>query len=123
MMRPISDLRSRLAQVNHDLLTSWAPPTAEAMATATEAVAQRFGTSSPRNFSAMTSARLEEAIGRVRRQNVDIDYRTLRLACHGVSQHLSSDDYVILGDPTCLNALLTAVSSHQPAAAPFSPSL
>lgn len=112
-MRPISELTSSLAKINHDLLASWVAPTAEAMATATEAIAQRFGSLSRRRSSALIGARLEEAVRRVRDQNADIDFRTLRLACHGISQHFASDDYVILGDPACLNALLAAVSSHR----------
>ncbi|MEZ0219118.1 MAG: EH signature domain-containing protein [Tardiphaga sp.] len=112
-MSRISELTSSLAKINHDLLASWAAPTAEVMARVTDAIEQRFGSLSLRRSSALRGARLEDAIRRVRGQDADIDFRILRFACHGISQHLASDDYVILGDPACLSALLNNVSSHR----------
>lgn len=112
-MSPISALTSSLAKINHELLAAWAAPTAESMAKTTESIAQRLGVLSLRRSSALIGARSEEAIRRVRRENANIDFRTLRIACHGLSQHLSPDDYVILGDPACLSALLSAVLYHR----------
>ncbi|MDQ8698161.1 EH signature domain-containing protein [Hyphomicrobium sp. LHD-15] len=111
MMSPISALTSSLAKINHELLAAWASPTAEGMAKATEAIARRFGSSSRRS-SSLSGDRMIEAIRRVRDQNGDVDFRTLRRACYGVTLHLASDDYLILGDHACLNMLLAAVSSH-----------
>ncbi len=111
-MSPISALTTSLAKINNDLLASWVAPTAEGMAKATEAIAQRFG-SSPRRSSNLSGDRMIEAIRRVRDQNGDVDFSTLRRACYGVTQHLASDDYVILGDHACLSMLLAAVSSHR----------
>lgn len=112
-MRPIAELTSSLAKINQDLLASWAVPTAASMATATEAIARRFGALSSRRSFWSNGAQLEEAVRCVRGQNADIDFKTLHLACHGTSQHLASDDYVILGDHACLKALLAAASSYQ----------
>lgn len=110
-MSQIDELSSALAKVNRDLLARWTAPSAEGMAAIADALAPRFGPLSRRQSSALNSSRSLEAVRMVRDHKAAVDFRTLRVACHGISQPF--DGYVLLGDPVCLRALLDAISSYR----------
>lgn len=110
-MRQIDELSVALAKVNRDLLTRWTASSTEAMAKTTDEIAQLLGAESDRKCSALNSSSSLKAVRIVRDHNAAVDFKTLRLACHGIGQPF--DDYVILGDLACLHAFLDAVSSYK----------
>jgi hypothetical protein len=105
-MRQIDDLSKALAKINRDLLAQWTPPSAEAMAKTTNDISQLLAVSVGRKPFDLNSSSLSRAIHAVRDQNAVVDFKTLRLSCHGIGQRF--DDYVPLGDIPVLHSLLRA---------------
>lgn len=110
-MRQIDDLSKALAKINRHLLAQWTPPSAEAMAKTADDISQLLNVRPGRKPSDLNSSSLLRAIHTVRDQNAVVDFKTLRLACHGIGQRF--DDYVALGDIPGLHSLLYATLSYK----------
>jgi hypothetical protein len=83
------------------------------MAAAAEEIARRLRSDSEVRRSPLLGQRIMEAIRRFRDKSGDLEFRTLRLVCHGCSQFLPHDCYVLLGEPEAMRLLLATVSGYE----------
>lgn len=116
-MNSAQGLTAALAKVNNEAIARWIAPDATGMAMVAREIEQISAVSAKRSQSESFDKRLITAIARYRdNPDVDWDYRTLRLVCHGCSYKISTDDYVPLADKRALATLLVSVASyaHQP---------
>lgn len=107
-MRAISDLNAALAKVNVEAVARAADTAANPMASIAQSLPQRAN-----NLVLLpSSGRLTEALRRFRTAEGAKDFRTLRLLCHGCTNYLADDQYVLLGDASALRSLLDDMARH-----------
>lgn len=111
-MRGIAELAAALGKINSDGMARWDLPGPGRMATAAEAMAQMFRDSVAHSQSGVFEQRIAEAIRRFSDPGSDVDYRTLRLVCHGCSQSWRADGAALLADPELLRSLLGHVAGY-----------
>lgn len=111
-MRHIAELAAALGKINSDGMSRWDLLGTERMAAVAEATARLLKNSAPHKQSAAVGQRIAEAIRRFRDRGEHVDYRTLRLVCHGCSQAWHSDRAPLLADPELLRSLLGHVAGY-----------
>ena len=111
-MNATDELAASLARINADALARFIIPKNTPM----EAVAIRLaagGGRRPPGPSADFGLRLTAALTKFRNGNRnEVDFRTLRLICHGCCHYVEADRYILIGDAEALRSLIGHVAGY-----------
>lgn len=111
-MNAIPDLAASLARINAEALARFTTPTGSPMAALASALAVSAGSGrrpTPNDFG----LRLTLALKKFKNWDVDhVDFRSLRLLCHGCCHYVEADRYVLIGDASAIDALLGHVAGY-----------
>lgn len=111
-MSAITDLTASLARINADALLRFTTPVSSQMATLASKLAVSSG-SARRQPPTDFGLRLSHALNKFKNRDVDhVDFRSLRLLCHGCCHYIEADRYVLIGDTSAIDALLGHVAGY-----------
>jgi hypothetical protein len=112
-MNAADELAVSLARINAEALARFITPSPSPMAAVAATLADRFATIVHRAPSADFGLRLTAALTKFRNGNRnEVDFRTLRLLCHGCCHYVETDRYVLIGDAEALRSLFGHVAGY-----------